>query len=166
MSDLRNSIDKFGFVEPIVVNTYTDRKNVIVGGHQRLRIARELGMKKVPCVEVSLTIEAERELNVRLNKNAGQWDWDKLANEFDMVELIDWGFTANELDGSHSYLDSVSDISLLDEDESSGYSFSIKCDTEEELETVKRLFGAGGKKIAYEEAIKFLCECALECCDN
>jgi len=166
MSDLRNSIDKFGFVEPIVVNTYTDRENVIVGGHQRLRIARELGMKKVPCVEVSLTIEAERELNVRLNKNAGQWDWDKLANEFDMVELIDWGFTADELDGSHSYLDSVSDISLLDEDESSGYSFSIKCDTEEELETVKRLFGAGGKKIAYGEAIKFLCECALECCDN
>ena len=96
-SDLKKSISEFGFVEPIVINTTDDRKNVVIGGHQRLRIAKNLGFKEVPCVEVSLSLLAERELNIRLNKNSGDWDWDKLANEFDMVELVDWGFDPKEM---------------------------------------------------------------------
>jgi len=43
----------------------------------------------VPCVEVDLTPEKEKELNVRLNKNTGQWDWDALANHFDVGELLE-----------------------------------------------------------------------------
>jgi DNA modification methylase len=95
--DLKDSITRFGFVDPLIVNTHKERKNILVGGHQRLKIAKELGYKDVPCVEVDLTPNKEKELNVRLNKNTGQWDWDALANHFDIGELIDWGFNEDEL---------------------------------------------------------------------
>ena len=95
--DLKDSITRFGFVDPLIVNTHKERKNILVGGHQRLKIAKELGYENVPCVEVDLTPDKEKELNVRLNKNTGQWDWDALANHFDVGELIDWGFNEDEL---------------------------------------------------------------------
>ena len=95
--DLKDSITRFGFVDPLIVNTHKERKNILVGGHQRLRIAKELGYKYVPCVEVDLTPDKEKELNVRLNKNTGQWDWDALANHFDVGELLEWGFSEDEL---------------------------------------------------------------------
>ena len=95
--DLKDSITRFGLVDPLIVNTHKERKNVLVGGHQRLRIAKELGYKSVSCVEVELTPEKERELNIRLNKNTGQWDWDALANHFDVGELLEWGFSEQEL---------------------------------------------------------------------
>ena len=95
--DLKDSISRFGFVDPLIVNTNKDRKNILVGGHQRLKIAKELGYKKVPCVEVDLTPEKEKELNVRLNKNTGQWDWDALANQFEVGDLLEWGFNEDEL---------------------------------------------------------------------
>ena len=53
---------------------------------------KKYNIDKVPCIELSLTYEKERELNVRLNKNTGEWDMDNLANMFDMDDLIDWGF--------------------------------------------------------------------------
>ena len=94
---LRDSIERFGLVDPIIVNKHKDRKNIVVGGHQRLRIAKELGYKSVSCVEVELTPEKEKELNIRLNKNVGEWDYDALANHFDVGELTEWGFTDDEL---------------------------------------------------------------------
>lgn len=96
-ADLRDSMEKYGFVEPVVVNMHKDRKNIIIGGHQRVRIAAELGMETVPCVELKLTKDKERELNIRLNKNTGEWDFDLLANYFDAGELEEWGFTDAEL---------------------------------------------------------------------
>ena len=95
--DLKDSITRFGFVDPLIVNTHKERKNILVGGHQRLKIAKELGYKDVPCVEVDLSPDQEKELNVRLNKNTGQWDWDALANNFDVGELLEWGFSEDEL---------------------------------------------------------------------
>jgi len=89
---LVDSLKGFNWVVPIVVNTNQDRKNVVVGGHQRLKVARELGHSKVPCIEVDLPLEKEKELNIRLNQNTGQWDWDALANNFDEIELRSWGF--------------------------------------------------------------------------
>ena len=60
-------------------------------------MAKDLDIDKVPCIELSLTYEKERELNVRLNKNTGEWDMDNLANMFDMEELVDWGFDEGDL---------------------------------------------------------------------
>ena len=95
--DLKASMEKFGCVDPIIININPDRQNVVVGGHQRLRILRELGAEKVPTVSVNLSEEDERELNVRLNKSGGEWDMDILANEFDVVDLKEWGFKDIEL---------------------------------------------------------------------
>jgi len=95
--DLTDSIKRFGLVDPLIVNTHKERKNILVGGHQRLKIAQELNIKEIPCVEVKLTPDQERELNIRLNKNSGEWDYDALANHFDVENLTEWGFTDDEL---------------------------------------------------------------------
>ena len=94
--DLKASMEKFGCVDPIIININPERLNVVVGGHQRLRILREVGAEKVPTVSVNLSQEDEKELNVRLNKNGGEWDIDLLSN-FDVVDLKEWGFKDIEL---------------------------------------------------------------------
>jgi hypothetical protein len=96
--DLTDSIKQFGFVDPLVVNSHPKRKNIVIGGHQRLIIAKKLKLKTVPCVEIPLDIDKERELNIRLNKNNGEWDVKKLQEFFDVDQLIGWGFTKKELE--------------------------------------------------------------------
>jgi len=93
--DLKQSIEKFGLVDPIIIN---ENGFVVIGGHQRLKICKELKYKEVGCVVLNLSKEKERELNVRLNKNTGEFDMDILANEFDIDNLIDWGFKHIDLD--------------------------------------------------------------------
>ena len=88
-SDLKESIKKFGLVDPIIIN---QNGNVVVGGHQRLKICKELKHIDIECVVLDLNKEQERELNIRLNKSGGEWDMDILANEFDIKELKEWGF--------------------------------------------------------------------------
>jgi len=100
-------------VDPLIVNTHKERKNVLIGGHQRLKIATMLGLKEIPCVEVELNPAKEKELNIRLNKNVGEWDWDALANYFDVGELTEWGFTDDEL---QFYEDEPTE-GLIDDDE-------------------------------------------------
>lgn len=95
--NLKASIENFGLVDPILINKNETRKNIIIGGHQRVKVAKKLKIKQVPCIELDLTLERERELNVRLNKNTGQWDFDVLANNFEIDDLVDWGFTHEEL---------------------------------------------------------------------
>ena len=94
--NLRDSIDRFGLVDPIIVNKNKDRKNIIIGGHQRVKVAKDMKIEVVPCLELDLTYEKESELNVRLNRNTGEWDMDSLANFFDVDELMDWGFNEKE----------------------------------------------------------------------
>lgn len=90
--DIKQSLKEFGLVDPVIVNMHKDRKNIIVGGHQRVKIWSDLGNDTIPTVEVILPFKKEQELNVRLNKNTGQFDYDILANMFETDELIDWGF--------------------------------------------------------------------------
>ena len=63
-----------------------------------MSIAKELKIKKVPVVYIEIPdIEKEKELNIRLNKNLGDWDWDLLA-DFGENLLSDIGFSSEELD--------------------------------------------------------------------
>ncbi len=87
-NDLKKSIEKFDLVDPIIIN----KDYTVIGGHQRLRICKELNYKDVDCVILDLSKEQEKELNIRLNKNTGDFDMDILANEFDIEDLTDWGF--------------------------------------------------------------------------
>ena len=95
---IKASLQKFGFAEPVIVNRNPERLNVIVGGHQRAVVAKEdLGYTKVPCVFVNLSLDEEKELNVRLNKNTGRWDTDMLQQSFNFDWLKDIGFQESEL---------------------------------------------------------------------
>lgn len=95
--NLKESIKRFGNVDPIIVNSHEERKNVIVGGHFRLEACKALGYKNMPVVFVNLTPEKEAELNLRLNRNQGEFDLDMLA-EFDNALLLDIGFTSEDID--------------------------------------------------------------------
>ncbi len=95
--ELRRSLEEFGLVDPIIVNSNPDRFNIVIGGHQRLRVAKDIGYTEVPVYYVNLSEEQEKKLNLRLNKNVGEWDFDALANYFDSGMLFDVGFTEKDL---------------------------------------------------------------------
>lgn len=95
---LKRSLTEFGFVEPLVVNSHPEREGIIIGGNQRFEAAKALNHTHVPVFYISIAdIRREKELNVRLNKNNGDFDFDILANQFEVNDLIDWGFTNGEL---------------------------------------------------------------------
>tara|TARA_R100001463_G_scaffold28426_3_gene65188 strand:+ start:7869 stop:8588 length:720 start_codon:yes stop_codon:yes gene_type:complete len=91
--DLKESIEKFSLVDPIIIN----KDLTVIGGHQRLKVCKELKHVEIDCVVLDLSKEEERELNIRLNKSGGEFDMDILANEFDIENLVDWGFKHVEL---------------------------------------------------------------------
>ena len=67
---LTESIKKYGLVDPIICNGSEARRNVVIGGHFRLNVAKKLGYSEVPVVYVNIPeLEREKELNLRLNKN-------------------------------------------------------------------------------------------------
>ena len=111
---IKDSISRFGLVDPVIVNTNKERFGIIIGGHQRTKVSREMGFKKMPCVELDLNLDQEKELNVRLNKNTGEFDKELLVEYFDQDDLIDWGFD-NEY-----FEDVVTEIDAPEEDDFNG----------------------------------------------
>ncbi len=96
-NQLKDSLQRFGIVDPVIVNIHEDRKDIIIGGHQRTKVWESLGNDKIPTVELELTLEQEKELNVRLNKNTGQFDMEMLGEHFNTEDLMEWGFSDEEL---------------------------------------------------------------------
>lgn len=95
---LKESIKRFGLVDPAICNSAPERMNVIIGGHFRVEMAKELGYQTMPAVYVNIPdIEKEKELNIRLNKNTGEFDLDLLA-QFDESFLAEVGFDSEEID--------------------------------------------------------------------
>lgn len=92
---LRKSLDEFGQCQPLVINT----DNTVIGGHQRLQILRDMGVKYVDVYVPMqpLTNRQVDELNIRLNRNSGQWCWDTLANSWEIDDLLEWGFEEADL---------------------------------------------------------------------
>lgn len=98
LASLKASIERFGFVDPVIVN---DRTGTLVGGHQRIKAAKDLGLKEVPVVSVNLDEADEKALNVALNKISGEWDLDLLRGVLEDVQaagldLSLTGFTDEE----------------------------------------------------------------------
>ncbi len=96
---LKNSLDKFGYIDKIVINV----DGTIIGGHQRYEILkRERNISQISNIECwvpdrLLEDKEVEELLVRLNRNHGEFDYELLANEFEVPELLDWGFHVDEL---------------------------------------------------------------------
>lgn len=77
---------------PLVGVTDTDGKLMVLGGNMRLRACMDLGMKEVPVILADeWTEEQRRRFIIADNVGFGEHDWDMLANEWDAVELADWG---------------------------------------------------------------------------
>ncbi|MFA6474720.1 MAG: DNA modification methylase [Patescibacteria group bacterium] len=94
---LKDSIQRFGLVDPIIVNNNPDRHNIVIGGHFRLHIAKELGYVEVPVIYLNIAeVAKEKELNLRLNRNVGSWNFE-LLKEFDLNLLLDVGFDDADL---------------------------------------------------------------------
>lgn len=75
-------------IRPIVV----DAEMVVLGGNMRLKACREAGLKEVPIlIADNLTPEQQEEFIIKDNSSFGEWDWDILANEWDVKNLNDWG---------------------------------------------------------------------------
>ena len=82
-------------LRPIVVN-----KNMIVlGGNMRLKACEEAGIDQVPIIFAdNLTEEQQKEFIIKDNSSFGEWDWDLLANEWDVDMLNDWGIDVPNFD--------------------------------------------------------------------
>jgi DNA modification methylase len=74
---LKRSLEQFGYVELIVVNTAND--NTVISGHQRLNVLKDMGVAEEDCILVELDGDKEKALNIAMNKINGEWDKDKLA---------------------------------------------------------------------------------------
>lgn len=97
-AQLKESIKRFGIVNPLLVNAAPKRRGVVIGGNFRMSVFKQLCIKQCPTVWVSIPdIEKEKELCLRLNKNTGEFDWDMLG-DFGENFLADIGFSSEELD--------------------------------------------------------------------
>jgi len=77
---------------PLVCFTDTDKKLVVLGGNMRLKAANELGLKKLPVILADdWTEEQKAQFLIKDNVGFGEWDYDELANDWDVDKLLEWG---------------------------------------------------------------------------
>ena len=96
---IKGSIEEFGFADPLVVNA----DMTIIGGHQRLTVAADLGMTEVPCAVVDVDKPREQARNIALTKLTGAWAESRLAGLLKDIEESDFdlgktGFDPPEID--------------------------------------------------------------------
>jgi len=97
MEQLKTSMALFGQVESLVINRYKGREGIIVGGNMRVDAMKEMGWTHARTTEVNLPIQEEMQLNIRLNKNTGRWDYEVMYSHFQTDDLLEWGFQDWEL---------------------------------------------------------------------
>lgn len=96
MKKLKDSINEFGYVDPIIVNRYN---NHVVGGNQRLRALKELGFTEVDVIFIEEpNIEREKALNVSLNNISGDWNPQRLKDIFKDLELAGFDLKLTSFD--------------------------------------------------------------------
>ena len=82
-------------IRPIVVNS----DMIILGGNMRFKACKEAGLKEIPVIIAdNLTEEQQREFLIKDNTSGGEWDFEMLANEWDVEQLEDWGLDVGGFD--------------------------------------------------------------------
>ena len=95
---LDKNIERYGLVEPLIINTTT---GLLVSGHQRLNVLKAQGQTEAEVVLVELDEGKEKLLNIALNKIDGAWDYSKLEalfKEFNEEDVQFTGFAMDELE--------------------------------------------------------------------
>ena len=159
--DLKNSLKEFGFVEPAVVNA----NNEIIGGHMRVRAAKETGMEEVPVVYVNLTDDKAKILNLALNRITGRWATEKLSElitelkSSDDLDLTLSGFEDQELDyynvGPDKFDEELNSDNLTGQISNESYILTFAFDKEEDAQKVSTFLN-DGKYLKLNEGTKLL----------
>ena len=117
---LKDSINEFGYVDPIIVNRVN---NHIVGGNQRCLALKELGYTEVDVIFIEEEdLNREKALNIALNKISGEWDNEKLETifqdlEFDGFDLSFTGFDNVELEDFNLERERANEVDSVIEDD-------------------------------------------------
>lgn len=83
-------------IRPIVVN----EDMVVLGGNMRLKACKEAGLKEVPIIKASaLTEDQQRQFIIKDNVGFGEWDWEMIANEWDVEQVTEWGLDIPDFAG-------------------------------------------------------------------
>ena len=125
---LVNSVKEFHemlSLRPIVV----DKDNIILGGNMRYKACKEIGLKEVYIIQADdLDEKKAQEFIIKDNVGFGEWDWDILANDWDVKELEDWGLDGFPFEEEEKELNDISDTI------ESSYRIEVEIENEEEQE--------------------------------
>jgi ParB-like chromosome segregation protein Spo0J len=117
-------------LRPIVI----DENNMVLGGNMRLKACLEAGLTDVPVIHANnLSEEKKKEFIVKDNVGYGEWDWDDLANNWDGLELTEWGLDIPNFN-TEGFADKNKELSL--DDVSDSMTINLKY-TEDEYHIVK-----------------------------
>ena len=176
MASLRASLTEFGFVDPVIARR---KDRLVIGGHQRLIVAKERDFEKVPGVWLDGISDAQvKKLNIGLNRIGGRWDPEKLrvlVVELDSldVDMASTGLGKDEISG---LLEAGGDDDLPDpgEDGKKGrrggrgsgpheyVTFSLQMTTQQRLVllgAISRVKGEAGKtEMTSAEALVDVCQ--------
>lgn len=147
---LKNSIETFGYVDPIIVNKHNMN---IVGGNQRYQALKKLGYESVDVVFINEpNLDKEKALNISLNKISGDWDTEKLNVLLEDIKLSEvdvtlTGFDENEIIKFDDVEDSIDeDVEEKTEPSIETFQIIITCSDEREQEiTYNKLTNEGYK---------------------
>ncbi len=128
---LKRSIQEFGYVEPIIWNKKT---GLVVGGHQRIKVLKDLGWDEIDVVIIDIDDTKEKALNIALNKISGEWEFSKLK---DLLEELDTGEIDLEITGFD--MEEIEDLmtQFKDDSEAEAEAEEDKFDVDEAIENIK-----------------------------
>lgn len=112
-------------LRPIVI----DENNIVLGGNMRLKACIEAGLIDVPVKVATLSEQQKNEFIVKDNVGFGEWDWDVLANNWDVEQLTEWGLDIPNFD-----IAKEQDLKDLSDKLKSEFKIEIICKSEEEQE--------------------------------
>jgi hypothetical protein len=123
---------------------------IVLGGNMRLKASKDAGLKEV-WIEIAegLTDEQKKEFIVKDNVGFGEWEWDMLANEWDSVQLAEWGLDVWE---NNDDVDDIDEIIDFQED----VNFIIKCENIKQLNELKDKIKTTSNKTSYNKFIELL----------
>lgn len=115
-------------IRPIVVNS----DMVILGGNMRFKACKEAGLKEIPIIIAdNLTEEQQREFLIKDNTSGGEWDFEMLANDWDVEQLEDWGLDVPNFD-----TDTDNELKDLSSTIENLYRIEVTCKDEEHQENI------------------------------
>ena len=113
-------------LRPIVLN----KDNIVLGGNMRLKACKQIGLSEVPVVCADdLTDEEQRQFIIKDNVGFGDWDWELLANEWDVSDLNDWG-----LDVWQPEEETDKELTDMSEKINEVFKIEVEVDNEQELQ--------------------------------